>query len=271
MPELPEVETVRRQLDERLAGARILDVEIWRSGREQPIGKAFVKSLNGKTIDQVQRRAKLLVWKFKDGTALTAHLKMTGKFIFVEDDYQKTKHDRIRFSFEDGTRLIWNDVRQFGFVRFVSAKELEVVLSKYGPEPLESSVEALAERLASPKTRLIKAALLNQQVIAGVGNIYADEVCFRSKILPMAKLGILNYAARIRLATELKQLLREAVDQRGTSANDYVDTQGEQGGFLSLLKVYGRAGLPCFSCNALIKKSVVNQRGTHFCPKCQKK
>lgn len=270
MPELPEVETVRRQLDERLAGAKIFDVHIRRTGRERPAGNKFKQSLNGKTIQRVQRRAKLLIWKFTDGTAMIVHLKMTGKCMFVGKDYQPSTHDRILFVFDTDERLVWNDVRQFGFVQYVAADELETILLKYGPEPLESSIEEIAARFEKPKTRPIKAALLNQEVIAGVGNIYADEVCFRAGIKPMRKLGSLRQEDRLRLARELKVLLTEAVAQRGTSANDYVDTEGEKGGFLSLLRVYGRSGLPCVTCNQKIKKIVFLQRGTHYCEKCQK-
>jgi formamidopyrimidine-DNA glycosylase len=160
-------------------------------------------------------------------------------------------------------------VRQFGFVNVVSADELEAILNKYGPEPLETSAADLAHRIEKPKTRTIKAALLNQEVIAGVGNIYADEACHRAGIRPMRRLGRMNAEDRLRLMTHLKELLDEAVKQRGTSANDYVDTEGKKGGFLSLLRVYGRAGEKCLSCGGVIKRIVVTQRGTHYCEGCQ--
>jgi formamidopyrimidine-DNA glycosylase len=269
MPELPEVETVKRQLHAGLAGKTIESVTLLKSGREKPAGKRFVEAVIGKTIEAVERRAKLLVYRFTDGTAMTAHLKMTGKFVFVDVDYASTKHDRMIFEFGD-TRLVWNDVRQFGFVHLVSGKELEEILSKYGPEPLITSKEQLAKSIERPKTRMIKAALLNQEVIAGVGNIYADEACHRAGILPMRRLGKMKEADRINLMRHLKELLDEAVKQRGTSANDYVDTEGKKGGFLSLLRVYGREGEKCLNCGDLIKRIVVAQRGTHYCGGCQK-
>jgi formamidopyrimidine-DNA glycosylase len=268
MPELPEVETVRRQLHAGLAGKMIVSVTLLKSGREKPVGKRFVEAVVGKTIEGVERRAKLLVYRFTDGTAMTAHLKMTGKFVFVDDEYVSTKHDRMIFELGD-TRLVWNDVRRFGFVHFVSGKELEEILSKYGPEPLESHVTLLATRFIKPKTRMVKAALLNQAVIAGVGNIYADEACHRAGILPTRRLGKMKEADRINLMKHLKELLDEAVKQRGTSANDYVDTEGKKGGFLSLLRVYGREGEKCLNCGGEIKKIVVAQRGTHYCGGCQ--
>lgn len=270
MPELPEVETVRSQLDEHIRGARILDITIWKSGREKPVGEDFKQHLEGKKITEVQRRAKLLVWRLDDGSAMTAHLKMTGRFVFVDADYERTKHDRILFRFDNGAHLVWNDVRQFGFVHSVTGEMLEKILSAYGPEPLASSIECLAERIEKPKTRMIKAALLNQEVIAGIGNIYADEACFRAGIRPTRRLGTLTEKDRFRLMKHAKELLEEAVNQRGTSANDYVDTEGKKGGFLALLRVYGREGEPCVKCKTPIKKMVLSQRGTHFCPKCQR-
>lgn len=269
MPELPEVETVRAQLHKGLSGKTIQSVTLLKSGREKPVGKRFVEAVVGKTIDRVERRAKLLVYRFADGTAMTAHLKMTGKFVFVDPEYQPAKHDRMIFELGDA-RLVWNDVRQFGFVNLVSGKELEEILSKYGPEPLESRVTLLASRLIGPKTRTVKAALLNQEVIAGVGNIYADEACHRAGILPTRRLGKMKVEDRMNLMRHLKELLDEAVKQRGTSANDYVDTEGKKGGFLSLLRVYGRAGEKCLNCEKLIKKIILTQRGTHYCGGCQR-
>lgn len=271
MPELPEVETVKRQLHERLVGRSIISVRILKSGRERPIGADFVSALVGKKIDRVERRAKLLIFYFYDGDAMIAHLKMTGKFVFVDSDYAPGKHDRIIFDVaaHDMQTLVWNDVRQFGFIHVVDISTLNKILSQYGPEPLESSDDLLVSRLVSPKTRTIKSALLHQGVIAGVGNIYADEACHRAGIRPTRRLARMTSGERLHLVRHLKQLLQESIDQRGTSANDYVDTEGNKGGFLSLLRVYGRAGEACLKCRTAIKRIVVAQRGTHYCPRCQ--
>jgi len=155
-------------------------------------------------------------------------------------------------------------------VKIVTAKELEEILSGYGPEPLEHSAEILAERLSNPKTRVVKAALLNQEVIAGIGNIYADEALHRAGIRPTRRLGKITAEERLRLAKEIQNVLSESVAQQGTSANDYVDTRGAKGGFLELLRVYGREGKPCKNCKKPIVKIVLNQRGTHYCAECQK-
>ena len=274
MPELPEVETVRRQLDERLHGAQIISVQIFQSGREFPSGKKFVQELIGKQILRIERRAKLLLWDFSDGSAMSAHLKMTGRFVFVKENVKPGKHDRILFQVKHPKQgmqyVMWSDVRKFGYVKMLSATEREAIVSEYGPEPLVASAEELAERLVLPKTRKVKVALLNQGVIAGIGNIYADEALHRAGILPMRLLGKISAIERVLLATRIKEVLAESIAQQGTSANDYVDTRGEKGGFLDFLRVYGREGEACRNCAESISKIVLNQRGTHFCRMCQK-
>ena len=290
MPELPEVETIARQLDKKLRGATIKSVNLLQSGRETPVGPKFVKALIGKKIERIGRRAKLLVWNFTDGTAMLAHLKMTGRFVFVDKDFKPGKHDRAIFIFKPshvarpasqvpGTLrrammrrlvLVWSDIRKFGYVKVVKPKELEEVMACYGPEPLEAQAHELAERLKSPKTRMVKAALLNQEAIAGVGNIYADEALHRAKLRPTRRLGTLTADDRLRLAKEIKKILCESLEQGGTSANDYVDASGKKGNFLGFLRVYGRAGEKCRDCGTAIKRITIGQRGTHYCPSCQK-
>lgn len=271
MPELPEVETVRRQLDAKIHGRKITGVRILRSGREAPLGNRFTRALRGSRIKHVARRAKLLVFELTDGRAMISHLKMTGRFVFVSPTFTPDKHDRIIFQFQ-GLRdwLVWGDIRQFGFVRVVSAAALQKILAAYGPEPLETPAAVLADRLRTPKGRSLKAALLNQQVIAGVGNIYADEACHRAHLRPTRRLGTLAASDRLCVVQAVQHVLTESLAQQGTSANDYVDTQGERGGFLELLRVYGREGRPCKNCRQPVKKIVLAQRGTHYCPACQR-
>lgn len=273
MPELPEVETIRRQLDQRLRGATIKKIELFRTGRERPVGKAFIEALTGQTIQSVDRRAKLLIWRLKNTQAILAHLKMTGKFLFVDQTQEVTKHDAIRFTCTSSEGemffLVWNDVRKFGFMEVVSAERLKTTLEAYGPEPLDVPPETLASCLRSPKTRLLKAALLNQACIAGIGNIYADEACHRVGIHPRRTLGSLSNTERLHLARAIQAVLLESLDLRGTSAHTYMDTSGSKGGFFSFLRVYGREGGPCRTCGTAIEKFRLVQRGTHVCPKCQ--
>lgn len=269
MPELPEVETVRRQLDERLRGRRIERIKMLQTGREEPIGKAFVKALEGAEIRMIARRAKLLVWHLEDGRAILAHLKMTGRFVFVDAAYLPTKHDRIEFQLGED-RLVWGDVRKFGFMKIVDANALQEVLSAYGPEPLDTSAIDIAARFSGSSTRPIKTALLDQTMLAGVGNIYADEALHRAGIRPTRRLNSLSEKERLLLASSIQEILRESIAQQGTSANDYVDTRGERGGFLDLLRVYQREGEACLVCRTPIKRIVIAQRGTHYCPTCQK-
>ncbi|MCC7357675.1 bifunctional DNA-formamidopyrimidine glycosylase/DNA-(apurinic or apyrimidinic site) lyase [Candidatus Uhrbacteria bacterium] len=274
MPELPEVETVRRQLDERLRDSSIVSVHIFQMGREFPSGKKLIDALVGKRILHISRRAKLLLWDFTDGMTMSAHLKMTGRFVFVDEHVKNGKHDRILFELQHplyGRQFVmWSDVRKFGYISVLSKKEREEIVSSYGPEPLTTSVEKLADCFVLPKTRKIKSAILDQKTIAGVGNIYADEALFRAGILPMRTLGDISASERLSLAKNIIEILEESLLQQGTSSHDYVDTQGKKGGFLDFLRVYGREGEACRTCAEPISKIILNQRGTHFCRRCQK-
>ena len=275
MPELPEVETVRRQLAKRLEGATIVSVHIWQSDRELPKAQAFVSVLKDKVVSAIERRGKLLLFRFSDQTALTVHLKMTGKLIFYDKKpTAAARHERLFFAFKNGTEmhfLAWKDLRRFGYLKFHSdPKQIDEILAEYGPEPLSVSAQILANGLKKSSTRSIKSVLLDQSVIAGIGNIYADEACFLAGIHPARPLKSLSDKERLLLAEAVQDILTRAVEQRGTSAHDYLDTEGQKGGFLKLLQVYGRKNQPCRKCKTLITKSVLAGRGTHVCLKCQK-
>lgn len=268
MPELPEVETIKRQLDAKLKGQTIRSVQILQTGRETPHGEAFAKAVTGKKIKMMDRRAKLLVWRFTDGSGVTTHFKLTGTLILVDKKYQPTKHDRMIFQVGP-QRLVWADIRKFGTMNYLSKADLEKTLSKFGPEPLDLKPQQLADLLKKPKTRNVKAALFDQTMLAGVGNIYADEALFRAKIKPTRRLGSLTADDRLRLAKAIQDVLKEAIKLKGTSAQDYYDAYGQEGGFEKKLNVYQRKGQPCKVCGTPIVRTVVAQRGTHYCPKCQ--
>lgn len=277
MPELPEVETVRRQLEAALVGGVIRAVDVWQSDKEQPKGESFCRVLIGKTIYSIERRGKLLLWRFLDD-ALAIHLKMTGKLLLRADrplGDQRHKHDRLAFAVERDDKivyLVWNDVRRFGYLKYLANLEcIERIVSEYGLEPLVTPVEALAEALDSKSDRSVKATLLDQSVIAGVGNIYADEACFAAGIHPARRLKSLALGERQALAAAIRDVLERSLALQGTSAHTYVDTRGEKGSFVGKLQVYGRTGKPCVRCGAPIVKSVLAGRGTHTCLRCQPK
>lgn len=274
MPELPEVETVRRQLAKRMEGAKIVSVTIWQSDRELPKANAFVTALKDKRISTIERRGKLLLIRFSDASALAIHLKMTGKLIFYEQEPKMAaRHERLYFTIKKGKEicyLVWKDLRRFGYLKLLSEpKQINDVLAEYGPEPLLATAQELADRLAKPSVRSTKAVLLDQSVIAGIGNIYADEACFLAGIHPARPLKSLSAKERLLLAESIQDILHRSLEQRGTSAHDYLDTEGKKGGFSKLLQVYGRKNKPCPNCQTLITKTVLAGRGTHACLTCQ--
>lgn len=271
MPELPEVETITRQLNEKLPGATITNVEVFFGNRLQP-QKTFTTHLVGKKVIGIKRRAKLVVFCFDNGDAMLAHLKMTGHLIVHQQKPTIEKHDHVLFELagsSGASHLLWSDIRKFGYLKIVNSKELNDILGAYGPEPLEISAQELAHHLGQSHGNL-KSTLLNQKHVAGIGNIYADEACFRARLRPTKSITACSARDLLRLAEEIQKVLHESIAQKGTSANNYVDANGTRGGFLSLLRIYGRGGQPCVQCGTTIKKIVHAGRGTHFCPECQK-
>jgi formamidopyrimidine-DNA glycosylase len=273
MPELPEVETVCRQLNSALSGGEVTSANLWLSGKETPEGEAFVEALEGRTIKRIERRAKIITWRFEDADdVLLTHLKMTGRVELVEPSYERGKHDRLHLTAQTdaGARhAVWSDVRKFGYMKFLSRAAWKEYEQKLGPEPLETDPEKLAALFKKPKTRKLKAALLNQRVIAGIGNIYADEACHRAGIRPTKRLRRVTVAQRNKLARAIQTVLGEAIEHQGTTIGDYVNAQGAQGNFVNFLRVYGKGGDPCQTCETPIKKVTVAQRSTHYCPNCQ--
>lgn len=287
MPELPEVETIRRDLNHFLRGKKIKAVEVKLAKIVKPSPPAFQKLLIGQQIEEVSRRAKLVIFRLSGGFFILTHLKMSGQMIF--DDGQKVlakgghpikdgdkdlpnQYTHVIFEFADGSHLLYNDLRQFGWLKIVDQQTLQEELVKYGPEPLEPAFTRevfvkLLEKNSRPK---IKPFLMKQEKIAGIGNIYADEICFFGKVRPERVIKTLTIKERKDLFLGIKHILEQAIAKRGTSADQYVDARGQQGGYLPYLKVYGRAGQKCKRCAGIIKKIKLAGRGTHFCPQCQR-
>lgn len=260
MPELPEVETVVRTLAPHLTGRRIVEARF--SSRHVTPGNraALGRRLAGRRIESVKRRGKFIVLTLDQG-ALVMHLGMTGKLL---TSGVEGKHTHGVFTLDDGV-LLYDDPRQFGSIEWGDAR-----VRRLGLEPLEISLEEFTARLRARKTRL-KALLLNQAFLAGIGNIYADEMLFAAGIHPLAKASRLSAARAAKLHRAMVETLALAIEHRGSSISDYVDAEGNRGDFQALHRVYGRQGEPCVTCGTPIKKAVVASRGTHYCPVCQRR
>lgn len=274
MPELPEVETVRKTLQELITGKTIDHVWVgWpRMIKNPDDAEAFKVMLKGETVETVQRKGKFLK-VILDSKVLVSHLRMEGKYALHKPGSEPTKHTHVILTFTDGTALHYADVRKFGTMHLFSKGEEEnhPPLSKLGPEPVGSQAiepDELKRRLLRT-TRAVKAALLDQSVMTGLGNIYVDEALFQAGIHPATLANALTGDDVSRLHQAVQKTLLEAIAQGGTSIRSYVNGRGEMGYFQQQLYVYGRAGEPCRLCNEEIIRSVVAGRGTHTCNQCQ--
>lgn len=262
MPELPEVETVVRSVAAHLTGRRIVSTS-FTSRFVTPGNRAkLTQRLAGRRIESVTRRGKFILIALDQGT-LTVHLGMTGKLL-VEGE--AGEHTHGVFTLDDGM-LLYHDPRQFGRIEWSLGPPPRV--ARLGPEPLEIGFDEFRERLRR-KTK-IKALLLNQAFLAGLGNIYADESLFAAGIHPLAIAERLSKARAAKLYDAIRGILRHAIQLGGSSISDYVNARGERGWFQMEHRVYGREGEPCANCGRPIRKILVAQRGTHYCPHCQKK
>ncbi len=267
MPELPEVETIRRQLAPRMEGRTLASVEVLDGRLTRPFDPREVAAeLQGERVVSVERRGKYLVVRLEGGAALVVHLRMTGSFGF-----EPVTHERALVELEDGTRLVYRDVRRFGTWLVLADGELEPYLdAKNGPEPLGArfTVAWLADRLGRRKAPL-KAVLLDQRVVAGLGNIYADEALWRAELSPLRPASSLNPDEIRRLHRAIRAALRTGIDRQGSTLRDYATPDGSAGGMQHEFRVYGRGGEPCPRCREPIAKTRVGGRGTWYCPRCQ--
>jgi formamidopyrimidine-DNA glycosylase len=266
MPELPEVETIARGLDGVLRGRIVAGIDVhWQRTVD---GKSLaLELLVGDEIVAVGRTGKFLTIAFLSGRTLAIHLRMTGR-LTVARPQTTIPHERLAIRFRDGDRLAFGDARKFGRVRLLdgdAARSLGVGIDALSKELDELAFAALLRGRSTP----IKALLLDQRRLAGVGNIYACEALFRARIRPKRRASRLTEKQRSRLLREMRVVLEKAIKLRGSSVDDYVDAEGLPGSFQKLLSVYGRAGLPCRRCRTPIKRIVLAQRGTFFCPACQ--
>jgi formamidopyrimidine-DNA glycosylase len=268
MPELPEVETVVRQLRPLIVGATISEVAVhWNRTIACPSPPAFRRGLKGRRCIDVWRRAKYLVFELDDGRKLVGHLRMTGRFHVGEHPH--SDHVRVSCALRDGRHFVFSDVRKFGRLGLV--RELDEILPALGPEPLSDAFDAdwLTAALRRRK-RMLKPLLLDQSFLAGLGNIYVDEALHRSRLHPLRMSHTLRRAQATTLAAEIKAVLGEAIAADGSSFDVFYRTpEGQPGAFQDDFAVYGRDGLPCRTCGTIISRLVVGQRGTHICRRCQ--
>jgi formamidopyrimidine-DNA glycosylase len=273
MPELPEVETVRASLEPKLVGHRFEAVEILDSRLTRPVAPAEVAAeLVGERVAAVDRRGKYLIVRFESGLVLLIHLRMTGTLAHSRNGAASKSHVRAVVSLDDGSDVTYRDVRRFGTWLVLRADELDAYFSaRLGLEPLEPGFSAagLAERLAGRRAP-VKAALLDQRTLAGVGNIYADEALWRARIDPRRPAGQLD-AREIRvLHRGIRRALEAGIARQGATLRDYRTPDGSSGSMQNEFKVYGRDGEPCLRCGRPIEKTRVGGRGTWFCPGCQR-
>jgi formamidopyrimidine-DNA glycosylase len=267
MPELPEVETIRSQLAPRLGGRTFVRVEILDPRLTRPIDLfEVVEELEGDTVLAVERRGKYLVLRLESSLALLVHLRMTGSFGF-----EPTTHERAVLELDDGTRLAYRDVRRFGTWLVLEGAELEPYLArKNGPEPLSARFTAawLVGRLAVRRAP-VKSVLLDQRVVAGLGNIYADEALWRARVSPLQPARSLDSDQIRRLHRAIRAALRTGIERQGSTLSEYRTPEGSRGAMQEEFRVYGRDGLPCPRCGTTIAKTRVGGRGTWYCPRCQ--
>ena len=268
MPELPEVETVRRTLAPAVEGRTIAAVAFaWpRTCIGDP--RATETRLTGQRIERLERYGKYLLFRLRRrgrGSLLVVHLRMTGRLIV---NGASGEHTRARMVLDDGTAVVFDDIRKFG--RWQWAERLPARLAALGPDPLAIGLAEFAARLRSRRARL-KALLLDQEFLRGLGNIYADEALFRARLHPLRRGAEVGPRKARDLHGAIQAVLRDAIGAGGTSIRDYRDSRGEPGAFQRQIRIYGRAGAPCVSCGAHVRRVLVAQRSTHFCPRCQRR
>ena len=273
MPELPEVQTVASELDARLPGRTITGVDVlWPRTVGHPGLEEFAAALPGQRVESVGRRAKYIMIALSDGGHLVVHLRMTGRISIEPAATPRDPYTRLVLLLDNGDELRFADTRKFGRFYYVPAGEAMPLPSfaTLGPEPLAEDFTAvlLATRIAARKGN-VKAALLDQRLVAGLGNIYVDEALFRARIHPRRTLQSLTPEEIEQLYEAIIYVLRRAIGSGGTSFSDYRTTWGQLGGYQEELSVFRKTGAPCPRCGAPIERDVVAGRGTHYCPHCQ--
>jgi formamidopyrimidine-DNA glycosylase len=270
MPELPEVETTRRGLAPHVVGKTIAAIEVREPRLRWPVPPSLPRELTGERIESLGRRGKYLLFATRAGTLLV-HLGMSGSLRYLPEARAHGQHDHIDLKFVDGGCLRYHDPRRFGSLLLTSEPHLHPLLKSLGPEPLsdEFTADYLRESCRGRQVA-IKPHLMNGHVVVGVGNIYANEALYRAGIRPTRPARRVPRAAFEPLVTSIRDVLTAAIDDGGTTLRNYVGGDGEPGYFRTALRIYERDGEPCLTCGTSIRRKVLGQRATYFCPKCQR-
>ncbi len=268
MPELPEVETIARGLHRLIQSRSIESVNMLTPGM---LRAGDPDCLPGRTVTQVSRRAKLLLVHLDSGACLVFHLKMTGRVWIASPGQALPRHTHLVCGLDNADRIVFEDTRRFGFFGIYGPQDLAAwsFYASLGPEPLHSTAEELANRLA-PRRAGVKSLLLNQTVLAGIGNIYADESLFAARIHPASLAANIPHAKRVQLCSELRRILLEAIAAGGSTINDYRNAYGKSGIFQDSFQVYGKKGEPCPACGKALNAERIAGRTSTHCPRCQR-
>jgi formamidopyrimidine-DNA glycosylase len=286
MPELPEVETVRRQLEEKIRGKEIESIEVY-SPKQTDHDENFQSKLTRQIFNNISRKGKLMVFSFRNQPDLfvLTHLKMTGQLLYQSSNDELSRgghtmsdhdldlpnrHTRLQFNLVGGSALYFNDLRKFGYMKITDKAGVQKTLSKFGPEPIDPDFDCKYFYQTIHKSKSpIKAVLLDQSKFAGLGNIYVDEALFRAKVLPSRSANKVSKKESDILCKVSGEVMRESIALGGTTFQHFADTGGQHGNFRDKLQVFGRKGEGCHTCDTPIEKIKLRGRGTHFCPSCQ--
>jgi len=277
MPELPEVESLRRILARSIVGRTIVGARVADARLRRAVAPELAAGIAGGAITGVARRAKYLLIELHDERLLMVHLGMSGSLTHRhaarDADGFDQRHDHVSLTLDDGSALVFNDPRRFGLMKLLTRAELaaSVELAGIGPEPFAREFDGeYLWKITRGRAAAIKNLLMDQGTVAGVGNIYASEILFRARVRPNRRAGKVTRAELARIATITRDVLREAIGGGGTTFRSYRDSRGQPGRYARRLQVYDREGQPCAVCGAAIRTVVVGQRSSFFCPKCQK-
>jgi len=271
MPELPEVETIKRDLTKLIVDKKILDIKTDSVKQVQPSLGVVKKAVMGTTIKKIGRRAKLLQVFLSNGKILVVHLKLTGRLLVRDKNDPQDDWQRVLITLSGGKELRFCDLRKFGWIKLLDARNWTLEAEKFGPEPFSKEFTIIClKKIFSKTRRAIKIVLMDQNKIAGIGNIYASEALFLAKIDPRKSAKQLGNQAIEQLKKAIIKVLKAGIKYRGASDHDYLDALGQKGSYQDHFLVYGREGKKCFDCKGKVAKIKLSGRGTYFCPKCQK-